>query len=379
MFAKQYPAEVFLRFTEQQFTQEYESVENQRFLDYLENRIRFELISLINTLDRKGDITIEVRKKGSLSALNKIFKEMKRTTNSSNVKLQDIVKDFIGCRIVCIDESALVNTFKALLQSEEFKILNDGFEIYSAPFRKYENGSSRYLRMVGKLGLDKELKKPIDEIKYTNYESLHCYLNFTRSDRINLGVAEAVSGERGPSRENRYRTEMENLQHLYDEMTDSQKGLILDFPIECQLRTVLEHLWSVEEHRYVYEKVKSGKMPENDPKKSILRDAFVALKYHYSAIDDVRDVIRNISNDPGEENLYYYTGTSKDIGGVRAAYFEQNDHSLKLVQEAAEVYESTLVEGQTAKNDEMQKVYRKLHAAYVSIKQPYENLDGDTK
>lgn len=368
MFDKIYPIEEFLRYSEEEFTNEYESDENQRFLNYIENRIRYELIGLINTLDRKGDIIFEVRKKGSLSALNKILKEMRRSGGVGEIRLQEIVKDFIGCRIICVDESALVSTFKALLQYEELTILDSGFELYSAPFRKYENRESRYMRMVTKLGLKEDTGKPTDETKYTNYESLHCYLNFTRAERAWLGSSDKSLNFRATSRENRYIAEAQTLEKLYSEMSEGQRDLIVGFPIECQLRTTLEHLWSSEEHRFVYEKIKSGLISESDPKVGLLRNAFAALKYHYSAIDDLRDVIRNISDKTVEEYSYYYTGANKDISKVRAVYFDSEDKALRLVQEAGELYQSLIGKEGAGVDEDMRKVYSKIYEAYVKIK-----------
>jgi ppGpp synthetase/RelA/SpoT-type nucleotidyltranferase len=370
MFDKKHALEDMVGWSENDFTSQYDAQQAQNFLDYMENRIRVELIELINSLDRKGEIFLEVRKKGSLSAFNKVLKESKKQDKALDVHLHEIVRDFIGCRLICVDESTLVSTFKALLQSEQIEISTDGFELYSAPFRRYENKSSRYQRLVERLGLSKNQAKPTDEVKLTNYESLHCYISFTHPDKfIKTKIDNLIPGIEA-NRQTRYRAEAERIAELYEYMSQSYRSLIIEFPIECQMRTMLEHLWASEEHKYVYEKIKSGSITDDNSSVSILRGAFTALKYHYNSIDDIRDIVRNVSSNYQDKGKPFYSGSSKDISEIRTRYFKEGDRSLNLIRDSAILYQEMQLnvgsKGDLA--DSLRPIYEKLYEAHRQLR-----------
>ncbi|MEM9677634.1 MAG: hypothetical protein AAF890_06210, partial [Pseudomonadota bacterium] len=63
MFEKEFDTDSLAKYDEKSFFELYNSSQNQNLLDFLEGRVRFELLNIIRKLDRKGEIFIEVRKK----------------------------------------------------------------------------------------------------------------------------------------------------------------------------------------------------------------------------------------------------------------------------------------------------------------------------
>jgi ppGpp synthetase/RelA/SpoT-type nucleotidyltranferase len=355
--------DALLGMSEKEFTAKYDSIENVNFLNYIESRIRFQLIKLINSLNKKGDIFIEVRKKTSLSAFNKIIKELKKHNGTSPLYLSDIVKDLIGCRIICVDEASLLQSFHVILRSEYLQIQDDGFEIYSAPFRRHENKSSRYQRLSAKLNINIDMSPPRDEEKKTNYESLHMYLSFNGTKNYDE-YGYSADDDTLNGRSFRYKSETDNIDRLYNSLSEQYKQLALRFPIECQMRTMLEHLWALEEHKYVYQLAKSGLLKQNDSKIDLIKGAFTALKYHYSAIDDVRDIIRNAAETNKDESVFY-VGVSKDINPLRQKYFLPNSAALKSIKDSSTKYKKVL----NGEESNMSEIYNLLTFALNKIKE----------
>lgn len=330
MFLNKYDAEDLITMNEATFSELYNGKENQDFLSYIEIRMRMELVNLIRVLDRKGEIFIEVRKKTSISAYNKVRKEVRRFESDSQISLTELVKDFIGCRIICMDENVLSGVFRSILESEILTIQDDGFELYSAPFRKYEVRQDRYSRLIGSLGLKDADRKPEDAIKKTNYESLHCYIQFSSPYDLYDKIGPHTRLEIHDEDQYKDNATIKELDRISKKISSKHRSLIKSFPVECQIRTISEHLWAHEEHKYVYEQVKTGSIAENDPKIELLRDVFTALKHAYGSIDDMRGMVRNIST--GEEHpLPVFKGSSKDVSECRLRFFKSEDLKANLV------------------------------------------------
>nr|WP_321482065.1 TIR domain-containing protein [uncultured Cohaesibacter sp.] len=379
MFEMQYETNTLAQMSEEEFAFQYNESETQKFLSYIETRIRFELVNLIRVLDRKGEIFIEVRKKSSISAYNKLRKELKKISYSEKIYLTDIIKDFVGCRIICNDEDTLSSVFNSIMQSETFQIQDNGFELYSAPFRRFESRQTRYSRLIEVLGLNEDgARQPSDLEKQTNYESLHCFLSFsTPYDIFDMLDKQERFRQIDNDRRHRYVADVQHLKNLISELGHQYSSIAKRFPIECQIRTINEHMWAQEEHKYVYEKVKSGSISSSDEKIELLKGVFTALKHAYRNIDDLRDLVKNISHGAAA-NRPHFTGASKDVSDDRLAFFDDPAIKSKISRIDRE-YRLLLTETKESSQVPIRKLYKDITLIFQEIRATRSDIEGKTE
>ena len=71
-----FTARQFYEMSDEQFRELYESDAHRRLLDFLETRIRLEIIAIIRRFKLKGEVLFEVRQKSTASAYAKLQEEL---------------------------------------------------------------------------------------------------------------------------------------------------------------------------------------------------------------------------------------------------------------------------------------------------------------
>lgn len=336
--------------TFEDFRSAYESKEYQEFLDYVECRMRMEIISIIRYFDLKGDVFFELRKKSALSAYNKIQKEMAAHIVEYGDKpllLHDVIRDIVGCRIICTDESVVESVVRLILQVENIEINGDGIELYDAHFRAYTEREPRRAtlgQIFSRVGHEDEGTvnddpdaSPMRRLsKKSLYESLHFYVHFSSPfDQFHLSPANSrLMGTTEESSRRRDMAEWEYVGDLWTRLAEDYRALSREFPVEFQVRTTTEHMWASEEHRFVYSQLKQGLTTISADDFEVLRSAFVGLKYAYLHIDQLRSMVRRIAFKSGSVEAVY-TGRSKDLNDLRFFYFgDRKEEIAKLFGDA---------------------------------------------
>ncbi|MEP1209992.1 MAG: TIR domain-containing protein [Rhizobiaceae bacterium] len=332
----QLPATEFYKLSYEEFEKKYENSSYQSFLDYIESRMRLEIISIIRTLDKKGEVSFELRKKSALSAYNKVQKELTtRITEfgSNSLSLHDIIKDIVGCRIVCDDDVVLESILRQILRVDSLTVQSDGIELYDSPFRKFVFKTSRQDKIEEifqhtangndagtPFGFEKTVRAGS---KQSNYESLHFYAGFSnpQENMIPSGMYRNPEEIRNEGRRRREEVEQQYITDLWNSLDGGYKDLIGSFPVEFQIRTITEHLWASEEHKFVYGQVKQSGSHLSEQEFETLKQAFVGLKFAYHHVDYLRSVIKSI-NFSSQLDDAAYTGKSKDLTAQRFIYFD---------------------------------------------------------
>lgn len=135
-----YTIQEYYDMSDLEFRKLYEDENFKNILDFLETRIRLEILTIIRRFQLKGDVLFEVRKKSTSSAYSKLQSELverQAEFGSRSVYLFELLKDLVGARIICLHEEVQKRFFEYILQVESIAIQPDGLEFYSAPFRDY--------------------------------------------------------------------------------------------------------------------------------------------------------------------------------------------------------------------------------------------------
>lgn len=368
-----------------EFKKAYESTAYQEFMDYVECRMRMEIISIIRYFDLKGDVFFELRKKSALSAYNKIQKEMAAHIvefGDRRLSFHDIIQDIVGCRIICTDESVVESVVRLILQVENIEIKEDGIELYDAHFRAYTDTEPRRASLgqifsgIGNdytASGDNREASPMRRLsKKSLYESLHFYVHFSSPfDQFQLSPANSrLMSATDESTRRRDIAEWEYVGQLWTRLGEDYRVLSREFPVEFQIRTTTEHMWASEEHRFVYSQLKQGLTTISSEDLEVLRSAFVGLKYAYLHIDQLRSMVRRIAFKSTNVEAVY-TGRSKDLNDLRFFYFgNRREEIAKLFGEADSLFTaiirrspeaaSSLVERLTPLLDRLVKLHERL-------------------
>lgn len=329
--------------TDSKFGAVYEDSRFQDVLSFLETRIRLELIAIIRRFRLKGEVLFEVRKKTTASAYSKLQKKNIERQEDLGVKrtsIVEIIQDLVGARIVCFDDEVQKKIFEYILQVESMAIQKDGLEFYSAPFREYtlskdihEDLSESINRTKSSIISQEKLQK---KEKVSNYESLHFFIKFdSKIDGYLLDDLTSIDNCESKGERIRDIAERKYLQKLIKEFDEEQKYLISKIPVEVQVRTITQHLWAQEEHKYVY---KNHLLEEENPNHtraiSVLSSTFTGLKFAYYNVERLRSIIKNVSSSDGKLSPVY-RGKSKDLNSFRFSYFDDEDQ--KIIDKFTEV------------------------------------------
>ncbi len=373
-----YTIQEYYDMNDEQFREIYENKAFKDVLEFLETRIRLEILSIIRRFQLKGEVLFEVRQKSTTSAYSKLQSELvERQGEFGNrpVHLFEILKDLVGARIICLHEEIQKRVFEYILQVESIVIQPDGLEFYSAPFRDYTLAKDIHDELLDSIkGVkrswisDSEIEK---KSKTSNYESLHFYVKF-ESKIDDYLLRQLTRARRGASEGERVRDRAEGdyLIELHSKFTEEQLDQASRIPVECQVRTITDHLWAQEEHKYVY---KNSALPLDVDERSrameVLRGTFTGLKFAYYNVDRLRSLVRNVSASHDVPDSAY-TGSSKDINPLRFRYFP--DDSADLISEfrTVEGVYTKLGKDISAANDEGISVLDRiiaLHSKVVSI------------
>ncbi|MCR9121037.1 MAG: TIR domain-containing protein [Phyllobacteriaceae bacterium] len=331
-----YTIQEYYDMTDDQFREIYENRSFKNILEFIETRIRLEILSIIRRFQLKGEVLFEVRQKSTSSAYSKLQKELvarQSEFGSKPIYIFDVLKDLVGVRIICLHEEIQKRVFEYILQVESIVIQPEGLEFYSARFRDYTLSRDIHDQLMDIIkGVkrswvsESELEK---KSKASNYESLHFYVKF-ESKIDDYLLRQLARGRRGASEGERVRDRAEGdyLIDLHGSFTDEQLDQIRKVPVECQVRTITDHLWAQEEHKYVY---KSSSLPLNTDERAkameVLRGTFTGLKFAYYNVDRLRSLVRNVSA-THETPETAYAGSSKDINPVRFRYFPDDRKDL---------------------------------------------------
>lgn len=332
-----YTVKEFYDMSDVQFRTLYEDNDFKNVLDFLETRIRLEILTIIRRFQLKGDVLFEVRKKSTSSAYSKLQTELverQAEFGSRPVHLFELLKDLVGARIICVHEEVQKRMFEYVLQVESIAIQPDGLEFYSAPFREYTLAKDIHEDLSASIrGVKRSWSSKGDiekKSKTSNYESLHFYVKFDSKIDAHL-LRQLTVGRRSESEGERIRdrAEREYLFDLHKTFDEQQLDMIANVPIECQVRTITDHLWAQEEHKYVYKNSSLLFDTEAGTKaKEVLRGTFTGLKFAYYNVDRLRSLVRNVSASH-DAVPPTYTGSSKDINPLRFAYFDEGRETLE--------------------------------------------------
>lgn len=331
----------------EQFRDYYESDECQDFLDYVESRMRLEILQVVRGYGLKGEVFFELRKKRAISAFDKIATEIEANMDkfsNEHVHIHDIIMDVIGCRLICNDAEVVEKIVASILTIENIEISREGIEFYDAPFRRYIGSEDRFP------GLNRIITNHIRETmdtessssdigyakrqsKESNYESLHFYANFSSPfDHYHHLPTTLDDIPIEPSQERRDKTEWAHIKQVWGRLSPESRLLTTKFPVEFQVRTITEHLWASEEHKYVYSKIKQKTLNTSKEEFGVLKNSFVALKYAFHHVDNLRSMVKGIAIKPAKSKVVY-AGTSKDLHVDRLPYFSnQKSLVVKLMQ-----------------------------------------------
>jgi len=334
----------FFRMSDSEFREMYESQSFQNILDFLETRIRLEILTIIRRFRLKGDVLFEVRKKSTASAYSKLQKELhERETEfgQREVHLFEILLDLIGVRLICLHDEVQKRLFEFILQVESLEIQKDGLEYYSAPFRDYtleKDIHGDLADIIAKLNKQEAPDRVVEKkSKESNYESLHFYVKFA-SKVDHFLLLDLTKGRPWTSKGERIRdaAESDYLQSLYNNFNDLERKLVSIFPIEFQIRTITDHLWAQDEHKYVY-KNNSTQHPDLEQKYTleVVKGTFTGLKFAYYHVERLRALIESITHKKGLP-APSYTGSSKDLNSIRFKFFRDRSDEAETEFRGAE-------------------------------------------
>lgn len=323
---------------DQKFYELYANEGFQKELDYLETRMRLEILEIVRRFRLKGDVMFEIRRKSAASAYEKIVDVLRFSSaefEGRKVHVNEILKDIIGARVICLHEGIQGHVFEYILQVESLTIDYDSIEYYSAAFREFTlaKDNHNYLSERARRAQDSlEANWGVDrKAKSSEYESLHFDVSFGSSIDAQLVRKLAAGGESPSNRRPGDIAEGRHMLELYESFNEEQKQALKSFPIEVQVRTITDHLWALEEHKYLYKNPNlSTDTGDNRKRMQVLKSTFTGLKYAYYNVDRLRTLARTASERSGDGRTVY-DGLTKDINLARFAFFE--DHVEEIYQE----------------------------------------------
>lgn len=334
----------FYNMDDDTFCKFYEGKEFREILEFLEIRTRMELLSIIRGFKRKGDVLFEIRIKSPLSAFEKLRKELAKRQGEFGdqpVYLFEIIQDLVGARVICIQEEAQKQVFQDILRAESLSIQSSGLEFYSAPFRDFTLARDIHDELIDIIKGVKATWNTATTVekksKASNYESLHFYVKYeSKIDAHLLGKLVKEREDQKGSEKVRNRAEAEYLLGLFKSFTEQQLDEMRRFPVEFQIRTMLDHLWAQEEHKYIYKADTLAATPEeNEEAEEILRSAFTGLKYAYYNVDRLRSLVRSVTSSKSTVDPSF-EGRSKDNNTFRFVYFPDGASDLQSEFDRAE-------------------------------------------
>lgn len=327
----------FYNMDDETFCKFYEGKEFREILEFLEIRTRMELLSIIRGFKRKGDVLFEIRIKSPQSAFEKLRKELAKRQGEFGdqpVYLFEILQDLVGARVICIQEEAQKQVFQDILRAESLSIQSSGLEFYSAPFRNFTLAPDIHDELLDIIKGVKATWNTLETVekksKASNYESLHFYVKYeSKIDEHLLGELVKEREDQKGSEKVRNRAEAEYLFGLFESFTEQQLDAMHRFPVEFQIRTMLDHLWAQEEHKYIYKPDTLAATPEeNEEAEEILRGTFTGLKFAYYNVDRLRSLVRTVTSSKSTA-IPSFEGRSKDNNPFRFVYFPDGASDLQ--------------------------------------------------
>ena len=182
----------------------YYSREFSDFRNFLEHRLRNDLIRFVRRLDLSDNVFFQIRQKRPANLLNKIVKIAKSLaagndeflSNRTQSKidptkeyfLYEFVKDIVAVRYICLDYGALETLLKLILRSESLRISD--YEVYRPFFSEYDRpGDDISLDLFESVATE----RPNVLYKTSNYELIHSEVRFGAP--VDLQSVKKLSGD----------------------------------------------------------------------------------------------------------------------------------------------------------------------------------------
>jgi ppGpp synthetase/RelA/SpoT-type nucleotidyltranferase len=236
--------------------------ENEKILIKINSLINVELNAFCEQTAKNRVVFFATRIKKLPSLIDKIelFNEEKERSLAKQVKdrkldpekfeIQDIINDMVGARIVFYFEPDLPSSLIYFLTYPVFNVIDVKVYGFLSVKAKHPFDISSRLVEIAKLynpKLDKS-NKP------SGYESLHVLIKYN---------------------ENHLKQKIKMLKKLKINESDIKK--MCDFPIEIQIRSLMQHGWAQIEHTYNYSEKK--KVVKDKHKINIRKDDFIVNKF----------------------------------------------------------------------------------------------------
>lgn len=282
--------------------------------EYLEARLRADLVQTVRRLGNIGDVYFSLRIKVLSSVTNKIklaiakhrtqIKSGSREALQSEYYLHDFMTDVVGARIICVDRGALKAVVDNVVTSDSLRIVENSLENYRSGYNFEDGESDEISRMIkSRTGTNAPVVT-----KPSNYESVHCLVNFYAPVDVFGGSAWSSAKKKKGAHVSR-RSAHDDVYHevsnsIFSKLTADTRKLIRDFPIEVQIRTFAEHMWAYDDHRYVYSIKKASTAElEGRPNTARLQGALAALQFTLNSAETLRETIRRLSLGSGMDGL----------------------------------------------------------------------------
>jgi len=155
----------FYEMSDDEFRDIYENQEFKNTLDFLETRIRLEILTIIRRFQLKGEVSFEVRQKSTTSAYSKLQSELvERQAEFGNrpVELFEVLRDLIGVRLICVHEEVQKRVFEYMLQVESIVIQSE------------DQTASKEFKVLGPVEM--KLRKNLNHQTTNRYISMSCSL-----------------------------------------------------------------------------------------------------------------------------------------------------------------------------------------------------------
>jgi hypothetical protein len=217
-------------------------------------------------------------------------------------RLYDILRDIVGFRLICIDDSARAVMWRRIARSDSLRI-RSGSEAYRSRGSRSRDAHHELVESVGR-------QIPLKQ-KDSGYESDHFELSFD-------GVPDKYEQSRY-THGRVFAARVAQINDLREKISDVAAHHIRTFPIELQLRTFTEHIWAYEEHGKRYAPGKAGFQMSRPSDERRLNTSFIKLADALKKVERVKGTIDELYAKQVTRTLRF-AGKSYEIGG-RGFYF----------------------------------------------------------
>lgn len=256
----------FLAAPKEVFSRWYQSPAVQAELAEVKRELKAELDGFADQTGLHKLVLTEVRVKDHLSFLTKIRKyqekpEKKFAKLAEPFDVRELVTDLIGARLVFFYEEDLDFPLKYFGTSAQYDLLEA--ELYDnfpegSPFAR--SHLEKYLRWM-KI---RHSRAP----KPTAYEGVHLLVRFNPTYLLTRRKSKQVAAT-----------------------TNGQYDHFRYYPVEVQIRTLLQHCWSHCDHAIQYSILKAGHSPERQAADSVLKEMLILHNRILATADHQQNII----------------------------------------------------------------------------------------